>query len=530
MRAGLLPAFLSFAVLSAPGALAGERRALGKAGPETETLPAIEGIEIRRGNVFTETEVSQAFIPFGLLNSIHTVTRERFVARALIVKVGEVLDGERLAEAERNLRALRLFRRVLVKPEGTTVIVETSDSWTLLPRFSFSRKGGELTYAMGLEEINLLGTGRRVGVRYDKDADRLSRSFAYQDPQAFAPHVVLDMRASDLSDGRSVDLSLARPFYAFEVERAGALLYRQALFDETLYARGEEALKFKKRERIFRVEGGKRIALTQTAATRLFASVEWNDVSLLSVEGRKLQKHGGDVRRFLFAGITLEREGRGWIERRQVDQIDRDEDFNLAPSVRAELAISPRLLDAEGAGRVRLRGTLGTELPNGFALAALAFESRLQDGPREARLAVEARAYHLGNGFTIAGRILGRAGFRLDPESRLELDGQSGLRGYRLHAVSGTGQLITNLEVRTYIASELFNLVSLGLAAFADAGFSWGRPDGSQRLADVGVGVRLGLTRASKNTLLRMDIARALRPDPLGRTGWLLSFASGQAF
>ena len=70
----------------------------------------------------------------------------------------------------------------------------------------------------------------------------------------------------------------------------------------------------------------------------------------------------------------------------------------------------------------------------------------------------------------------------------------------------------------------------IGAAVFVDGGVSWGPPDGWYRLVDAGAGFRVGLPRAGVNTLLRIDIARAFRPDPLGRTGWLLSFSSGQAF
>jgi hypothetical protein len=89
---------------------------------------------------------------------------------------------------------------------------------------------------------------------------------------------------------------------------------------------------------------------------------------------------------------------------------------------------------------------------------------------------------------------------------------------------------VGNVEARVHLVSEILQLVSLGVAAFGDCGWSWGDPDGYWHLADAGVGLRIGITRASKNSLVRIDVARAIRPDPLGRTGWLLSFSSGQAF
>jgi hypothetical protein len=89
---------------------------------------------------------------------------------------------------------------------------------------------------------------------------------------------------------------------------------------------------------------------------------------------------------------------------------------------------------------------------------------------------------------------------------------------------------VANAEARVLLVPEIWSLLSFGLAAFGDAGYSWGAPDGFWHLADAGVGLRVGLTRASKSNLIRIDVARVLHPDPLGRTGWLVSFASGQAF
>ena len=131
---------------------------------------------------------------------------------------------------------------------------------------------------------------------------------------------------------------------------------------------------------------------------------------------------------------------------------------------------------------------------------------------------------------TIAARLELRGGWRLDPEDRFALDGENGLRGYRLHAVNGTRNAVLNVEARRLLVPDLLHLVSLGVAAFADAGLSAGPPDGTRRLANVGVGLRVGLGRASRHDLLRIDLARSLVPDPLGRTGWLVSFGSGQAF
>jgi hemolysin activation/secretion protein len=169
-------------------------------------------------------------------------------------------------------------------------------------------------------------------------------------------------------------------------------------------------------------------------------------------------------------------------------------------------------------------------IPSGFALATVAASTRLHGGFENALLSADTRAYFLLEPWTLVGRFSTSVGWNLDPESQLPLDGFNGMRGYRLHAVEGDRHFVGNVEARVLVVPEILQLLSFGFAAFGDAGYSWGDPDGFWRLADVGVGLRIGITRASKNSLLRMDVARSLHPDPLGRTGWLLSFSSGQAF
>ncbi|MDL2716635.1 MAG: hypothetical protein PT977_02680 [Acidobacteriota bacterium] len=417
-----------------------------------------------------------------------------------------------------------------MRAEGERVVAETADAWTLLLRGSLSNKGGVTTYSIGAEEYNLLGTGRQFGFGYEREVERSSRSVFYADPNFFGPHMAFRLDAADLSDGRQLRAALGRPFYALDVPWAldGAVLLSD--FDTRLYAGGEESTVWKKQERDLLLQGGRLLSRDLDAVVRLVGSVQWNDVELRAggVGSPPPPEHSN--RTFLFLSAGIARIGSGWITRRQVDQIDRDEDFNLAPSSRAEVGLSLPVGQAEYAGRALLSGSMGTPLPSGFALATATVSTRMDGGVQNARLQAGARAYVLRGAWTFVGNVSTLVGWNLDPENQIALDGETGVRAYRLHAVEGDRRLVGNVEARVHLVSEIFQLVSLGLAAFGDSGWSWGEPDRYWHLADAGVGLRIGITRASKNSLVRIDVARAIRPDPLGRTGWLLSFSSGQAF
>jgi len=495
-----------------------------------EEPPCITEIEIRSGNVFTAAEAAEAFFPYRLANAIHAVSRDSLVEKYLLFRIGDPLDPERLAETERNLRATGLFRFVLVRAEGSKVIVETGDAWTLLLRGSLSNKGGVTTYSAGVEEGNVLGTGRALKFLYDSGTERISRSFSFADPAFLRPYTLLRVLYSNLSDGTVYEGRLQRPFYALDTPWAAGVFYHQADFQPKLYAGGNEAAQWAENQTVFRAEGGLRADYTSSSAHRMLAFVEWNDTTVGPGVFGPPPPPADPPRRFFFIGAGIEKDERRWIERTDVDKIDRVEDFNLAPVGQVQLGLSPEVFGATGAGRITLSGGMGTLVPSGFSTATVSGEMRYENGPQNILAGLDLRAVYQSGRWTLVARIGALAGWRLDPETQIYLDGETGLRGYHLHAVSGSGRAVANLELRTVYFHDVLRLVSLGAAAFCDAGLSWGAPDGFWRLADAGVGLRVGLTRAAQMSLLRLDFARAFRPDPLGRTGWLFSFASSQAF
>lgn len=488
-------------------------------------------MEVRRFNVFTPEEAATSFFPYGLANALHRVTREWFVRRELLFVPGDPLDPAILAETERLLRASRLFRRASVRPEADgNVVVETQDAWTLLPKGSFSKKGTTYSWSVGLEETNVLGTGRGLSFLYDSGIDRLSRSVAYFDPQFVWRHTSFQLSASDLSDGRTFETGLARPFYSLAAPWAAFGFYRNARYDTKLYTRGVETTTWKKWERTFQLQGGWLDSTRSLAVIRPYLLAEWSDV-LLTDEGKGGPPPEPSERRFLWVGGGVERAEPGWIVRRQVEQIDRDEDFNLALSGSTDVSLSPPSVGGSLAAlRLRAGGGFGTLLPRGFAVFSGQAEARYAGKVENVRFGVDARAYGLAPPWTVLLRAGAAGGWRADPEVQYYLDPTSGLRGYELWSVAGTGRAVLNAEARLLLATDVLHLVSFAVAGFADAGVAWGPPDGTWRLADAGIGVRFGLSRAAKNTLIRLDLSRTLHPDPQGRGGWLLSFSSGAAF
>lgn len=497
-------------------------------------LGAIESIQLDTGDVFTEAEAARAWFPYKLANGVHATTRRKFVERALLFAVGDPLDGRVLEETERNLRATGLFRFVSVRAEGSRVVVETRDAWTLIPTISVSDKAGLVTYTLGISDANLLGTGQRLVARYDNGTVRISRSLTYDDRQfLFRPYLALHVAASDLSDGKAFEIGLARPFYALTTESAAGLAYRYADFQEKQWGGGVETATWEMRQRRLRAEAGLRVSgaeLTEGGrANRLSTFVEY-DYQLLLPGPYGPPPPAAGPREFLWTGLVWERAAQDFIKRRQIQRIDRDEDFNLARTFRLELGFSPSSGELDGAARLAVSASKGLRRASGFGIATLSAETRWADGPSAGRYGLDLRWWFVDASWTLALHLGGTLLHRPDPEVQLETDGENGLRGYRLHAVAGTRRLVANAEARTVFLSDVLSLVSIGAAAFVDGGWSGGPPDGMVALLDAGVGLRFGLARSSAGTILRLDVSRALLEDPLGRRGWLVTFASSQAF
>ena len=133
--------------------------------------------------------------------------------------------------------------------------------------------------------------------------------------------------------------------------------------------------------------------------------------------------------------------------------------------------------------------------------------------------------------------LIGRAGLRwghnLDPEVQLLLGAESGLRGYPVRQFAGTRSLLLSAEERWFVADDIGQVVSLGVAAFVDSGFAW--PEGeSLSLSDLKTAVGGSLLIGSNRLFLvnggvRLDLGYGVSSVP-EVSGWVVSFGSDIEF
>ncbi len=160
---------------AALGLLLGAPPLRAQAPADTAPRPIIRGVIIDRQDIFDADEAREsALARFG--NAIHTTTRRRVIERELLFQPGEPFDSARVAETARNLRALGIFRRVLIDSihtdSGTVLRVTTKDGWSTRPQLDFTSTGGQTAWSVGIQELNLLGNAALGAISYADTPDR----------------------------------------------------------------------------------------------------------------------------------------------------------------------------------------------------------------------------------------------------------------------------------------------------------------------------------------------------------------------
>jgi hemolysin activation/secretion protein len=527
MRARLLVAIVTSLPLASVALAAGQ---------DPSPRPLIGAVEVVSDKVFDEPS-SGVVTFYRVANKIHIGTHERVIRRELLFAPGERLDYERLEQTERNLRALEFLRdaRIEVVPHEdredgvarVTVRVLTWDAWSLTPRIDFEQVDDRAIWEVGVTESNLLGLGKSVTVARRTGLDRTSEQVWYYDPQLAGSRFTLTASAANLSDGDDELVALTRPY--FSLEDPWAFSVRGGTFsrNDRLFADGREIDQLRHRGQWGDLEYGRAVRRRSTSALRLHAAYrvrddridsERRDFGIVEVGIRSIEHR--------FARLT------------HVNRFERTEDFNLGAQSYATVGLST---PAFGGGENRVV-TLTTGHARGigfgpghFLVADVGVAGR-HERDRWLNTRAVARARYLRKHAT-RHLLIGRAGFlwghELDPEVQLLLGAESGLRGYPVRQFAGTRSMLVSAEERWFIADDVWQVLSLGAAAFIDSGFAWPE-DAGLSLADLRTAVGVGLLIGSNRLLLtsggvRLDVGYALSPIP-GVRRWVFSVGSDIEF
>jgi hypothetical protein len=500
-------------------------------GPVADPDAIIRGVQLQRRDIFDPNERSWLA---RMANRLHFQTRPAVIRRELLFQVGEPYDSALVAESERNLRSLGIFRRVQIDsvrtPTGLMLRVLTKDGWSTQADWRFRSTGGEVAFTIGLVESNLLGTASTAAVRYRHDPDRSSVALSFRRPRMIAGTVGIGLQYENRSDGRIGAVAIERPFFALTSHRA----FRFEAEDH--------------QERVLRFFEGQELP-TDTLSRR-FSVVRASSAWAVHASSAGFLRVGvmGQVQRDDFKpeasaapfaktvtgslGPYLVGNRARFIVTRGYAGFAREEDVDIGLTVRAGLQVAPRAFgyERDGIGPL-VNGRVGATLPGGFAYVDAAANGLYTAAGLDSGSVQLAGTVVLQPGARHVAVMHIEGGWLRNPVPGEEFDMGlgSGPRAFGSHAFTGNRSLFATAEYRFTVVDDLGGMVGLGIAGFVDHGGAWYA--GSRRRVgwDAGVGLRVGASRSSDTPALRFDLARRFANDAQP-SGWVLTVGKGFAF
>lgn len=496
----------------------------------------IRNIEIVRQNVFDNQLDEHNHFIYKLANKLHVVTRENVIRRELLFNEGEIFNREKLDQSLRNIRALPFIGEadaILVDTDSDSVDIKitTEDLWTTVGGIASEGGGGLYSVTIYAEEKNVAGLGIGIDTEATFASDNNDGfSVGLFDPRLFSSRNGLSLYYSDYEFENSMDFLLYRPFYSVDTRYGfSANISRDRLIPRLFY-RGEEVFRYKKDFNYF----GINFVRTFGRYTRLEPQIRYIYSENNYSEYPGLTDIGviPDDEIFSGPGIGFRILTHRYKTARYLDEFGTTEDITEHASVAASLTWSGPTF----------RGDYITTLASieaGFFYQPInciyvgfknSYSSYYQADLIRERITniTQSIVYFKPVEYQLlALRTISQFAWRQKPDYQLTLGGDNGLRGYPDRYLTGTRLFLTNLEYRFFTPVKILT-AGLGAAAFFDAGYVWRNSqntDFNDLKTNIGIGLRIGLTKSSTARTIRLDLARALNED-----NWYISFGTENLF
>lgn len=492
-------------------------------------LPEISGtvvgsVTINNGSIFDLENPDEDKLLYRIANKAHITTKPRVIEQQLLFQPGDEFSVQALEESERLLRSNRYIQEAKIEPSANAngvvdVNVSTTDTWTLLPKLSFSHSGGASSTDIGIKDMNLLGTGIGLEAAYTSDVDRDSKILKIVDSHIGDSWYSAKARFENSSDGHLRYLDLGRPFYSLNsVTAFGMTLFNNERI-ESLYDRGEIESQYGQESRAQELYYGWSRGLQGGWSKRYQVGLGYDEQRFSEVvDGVAPSTLIPEDRKFVYPFVGIEILQDKYEEGMNFDQVARVEDRFLGTAFNARLGVTG---DNFGSDRnallvdVRARTSISKSKKSSMFLSS-AFSTRWEEGgAANLTLALDAKYYRRQSEKRLFfARLNGTFGHDLDLDQQLFLGGDNGLRGYPLRYQSGDKRALLTLEQRFFTDWYPLRLFRVGAAVFFDAGQTWGEgPFGTGSdglLKDVGAGLRLGNTRSGLGRIVHIDVAYPL--------------------
>lgn len=519
--------------------------------PTTNQAITINSINIDVKPIFDKNNPKENNWLFRLANRLHIPTRKKVIRDDLLFATNEPLNEHLLNSSERTLNTRRYLNESTVNAEvrpcsnKADITVAVRDVWTLKPKLSFSRSGGNSDSSYGFEDSNFLGTGKSVSIMHFSNEQRTGSVLDYHDPNTGAYNSELRLRYSDNDDGIEKRITLNRPFLDLSTKWTGEINHDDTTLSESNYIAGDEVASFGHRKIVNSVNYGRRLdALSKDGqyARRVVLGIgkEEDEFSQNNdaISAFNLPNNRSDNS----VWIEYQKIYDGYIKTTNVKQINRAEYFNLGNQFRARFGYAASNIGGADNGYiVQAENTVGTMFgDNNMILHNISFNGRytdhgLVDSVLESEISWYWKNIHNGQFLT---QLSGMKGYNLYQDHNVVLDGDTGLRGYPSHFQTGDRKILFTMEQHFFGEREWFSLFHAGAAIFFDAGRAWGdtydptlaaSANDQGWLKDIGVGLRFSPTRTGNKEegshgVLHVDLVKPLdRSDDISAYQWRIT-------
>lgn len=523
----------------------------------------VRSITVVIGEIFDEPNQTGFY---RTANRLKISTKETVVRRELLVKEGQEYDQFKVEESIRNLRALGYLSNVEIIPkvDGDVVDLEVrcQDTWTFIPTFGYSSGTGHNNMQAGLSESDLLGIGKRAEFLYREQDGRKGFEGVYDDDRVWGTSVSFVGGLFQRNDGHREVFELGKPFRSLAQKEAWTVSGDESDTVGRLWSNGDVRYIYRQKRGDFgaryTVAQGepettvRRFAIGYNYSEARFSQANQGDYDDLNLDPSDVSNDPAglaDNRRFSGPVLAYESINSDFISMDYIDRFERVQDYNLGATFSASAQVAPRFLGSrQDSALINANRAFGLRVGSrGFLRGEMGINSRLSSESLENTLArAEIKFYrsflpsylddlYLGR-HTFAANMFVDYGDRLDKDREFLAGSDNLLRGYEANTFSGNKRCGLNLEDRVHFIDDIYDLVSMGGAAFFDAGGASNRALGTlltrDLYADVGLGLRLAFPKSSGGRTLRVDLAFPLRDGPDGSGAWQLRVVlqGGQLF
>ena len=500
--------------------------------PNSQSLQA-EGVRIRRiifsqNNIFDETKPGERTRLYKFANRLHVKTKPSALRAQLLFAEGDLYSERVLQETARNLRTLRYLREpvltpVCYSPGFVDVRVQTRDVWTLVPTFTFGRKGGNNATSFGVEDNNFLGFGKVLELSQRSDRKRDSTNLIYRDPNLAFGRWTLNALVINSSDGHNVSGRVEHPFYALDSRWQAVFGLSDFDGEQSRSVFGDEIDRYRQQSKLGEVGIGFSNGLVNGWSTRYFTGLRYERQrfsALVDVERAATAALAASTlavptdRTLAYPYVRIEGIQDDFTTTFNQDQIGRTEDQAFGINYSLELGASlPALGGDRNQALLQAKITDGLHIGDKEFLFLNAYaDGRFIGNGENQRAGVGARYfYRQSDRATFFASVSADYGRNLDAESPFVLGGENGLRAYPFDYQYGDRRAQLTLEQRIYTDWKPFQLFQVGAAVFVDvAKVSGNSPVPAENLGtlkDIGIGLRLGSLRAARANSLHIDLA-----------------------